>query len=168
VAERMSALAAQSFAVRAFAAQPFLRSLPAACITRLAETARHVSVPAGQRLFDEDSPARKFWIIDAGQVALDTLVPGVGRVVIERLGRSDVVGLSWLHAPYQFRYGAVTTQPLQAYEFDAVAVRAACEQDPELGYALLDRFLAVALRRLQTTRARLIEAKSPAVLAPGG
>jgi len=146
-------------------AQPFLRTLPADSITRLAETARHISVPAGHRLFDEDSPARKFWIIDAGQVALDALVPGVGRVVIERLGRGDVVGLSWLEPPYQFRYGAITTQPMQAYEFDAVAVRAACEQEPALGYALLNRFMAIALHRLQATRARLLEARSPAMSA---
>lgn len=143
-------------------AQSFLRTLPAEYIARLAELAHHVSFPAGYRLFDEDMPARKFWIIDAGQVALDALVPGVGRVVIERLGRGDVVGLSWLEPPYQFRYGAVTTQPMQAYEFDAVAVRAACQQDCALGYALLDRFLAVALRRLQATRARLIESRSSA------
>lgn len=153
--EQMSILGAQSF----------LRTLPADYITRLADLASHVSIPAGTRLFEEEMPARKFWIIDAGQVALDALVPGVGRVVIERLGRGDVVGLSWLEAPYQFRYGALATQPMQAYEFDAVAVRAACEQDPALGYALLDRFLAVALRRLQATRARLLEARSPALLA---
>jgi CRP/FNR family transcriptional regulator, cyclic AMP receptor protein len=155
VTEQMSALTALSF----------FRSLPPDRIARLAETACHISVPAGQRLFDEESPARKFWIIDAGQVALDTLVPGVGRVVIERLGRGDVVGLSWLQAPYQFRYGAVTTQRMQAYEFDAVAVRAACQQDPALGYALMDRFLAVALHRLQATRMRMIEARSPALAA---
>lgn len=147
-------------------AEPFLRTLPPDHIARLADLARHVSFPAGSRLFDEEMPARKFWIIDAGQVALDALVPGVGRVVIERLGRGDVVGLSWLESPYQFRYGAITTQPMQAHEFDAVAVRAACEQDPALGYALLNRFLAVALRRLQATRARLIEARSAA--APTG
>jgi hypothetical protein len=47
-----------------------------------------------------------------------------------------------------------------------VAVRAACDQDPALGYALLNRFLSVALRRLQATRARLIEARSAA--APTG
>jgi CRP/FNR family transcriptional regulator, cyclic AMP receptor protein len=146
-------------------AQPFLRTLPARCIERLAEIARHISVPAGHRLFDEDMPARKFWIIDAGQVALDALVPGVGRVVIERLGRGDVVGLSWLEPPYQFRYGAVTTQPLQAFEFDAVEVRAACEQDPALGYALLNRFIAIALHRLHVTRARLLEARSSAMPA---
>jgi CRP/FNR family transcriptional regulator, cyclic AMP receptor protein len=149
----------------ALAAQSFLRDLPGDCIVRLAEMARHVSVPAGHRLFDEDSPARKFWIIDAGQVALDALVPGVGRVVIERLGRGDVVGLSWLQVPFQFRYGAVTTQPMQAYEFDAVAVRTACEDDAALGYALLNRFMAVALHRLQATRARLMEARSSAIPA---
>lgn len=146
-------------------AQSFLRTLPADYKARLADLACHISVPAGTRLFGEDMPARRFWIIDAGQVALDALVPGVGMVVIERLGRGDVAGLSWLEAPYQYRYGAVTTQPMQAYEFDAAAVRAACEQDPALGYALLDRFLAVALRRLQATRARLLEARSPARLA---
>jgi hypothetical protein len=61
--EQKSALAAQlfaaqSFAPQSFAAQPFLRSLPPECIARLAETVRHVSVPAGHRLSDEDSPAR--------------------------------------------------------------------------------------------------------------
>jgi len=156
VTEQMSILGAQSF----------LRTLPADYKTRLADLASHVSFPAGYRLFDEEMPARKFWIIDAGQVALDALVPGVGRVVIERLGRGDVVGLSWLEPPYQFRYGAVATQPMQAYEFDAVAVRFACEQDPGLGYALMNRFLAVALHRLQATRARLNEARSAA--APTG
>lgn len=139
-------------------AQPFLRQLQASQIERLAACARHVSVPAGARLFDESAPARSFWLIDAGQVALDTLVPGTGRVVIEKLGRGDVLGLSWLAPPRQFKFGAVATQPLQAFEFDATAVRAACDADPALGYALLDRFLSVAAHRLQITRTRLIDA----------
>jgi len=141
-------------------AQPFLRRLPASYIAALAATARHISVPARHRLFDEGATARSFWLIDAGQIALDALVPGVGRVVMETLGRGDVVGLSWLHAPYQFTYGAVTTQPMQAFEFDAIAVRAACDADPGLGYALLDRFLSVAAHRLQATRARLVESRT--------
>src|ERR1700752_3794284 len=74
-------------------AEPFLRGLPSAYLERLASMSRHLSLPAQSRLFDEEIPARCFWIIDAGQVALDALVPGVGRVVIEKLGRGDVVGL---------------------------------------------------------------------------
>jgi len=143
-------------------AESFLRGLPPACLERLAATSRHICLPAEFRLFEEEMPARCFWIIDAGQVALDALVPGVGRVVIERLGRGDVVGLSWLQPPYQFRYGAVTTQPMQAFEFDAAQVRAACRDDPAFGYAVLDRFLAIANHRLQVTRARLLAALAAA------
>jgi len=139
-------------------AESFLRGLPPAYVERLASMSRHVSLPAQSRLFDEEMPARCFWIINAGQVALDALAPGVGRVVIEMLGRGDVVGLSWLEPPYQFRYGAVTTQPMQAFEFDAARVRAACHDDPAFGYAVLDRFLAVTYHRLQVTRGRLLRA----------
>lgn len=143
-------------------AESFLRGLERAYLERLASLSRHISLPAQSRLFDEEMPARCFWIIDAGQVALDALVPGAGRVVIEKLGRGDVVGLSWLEPPYQFRYGGVTTQPMQAFEFDAAKVRAACHDDPEFGYAVLDRFLVVAYHRLQVTRARLLRALAAA------
>ncbi len=139
-------------------AQPFLRGLPDDQLVRLAGLCTHVSVPAGQRLFEEGSTAGKFWIIDAGQVALDAIVPGHGRLVVERLGRNDVIGLSWMLPPYQWQYGAISTQAMQAYEFDAPAVRTACEADPVLGLELSRRFSAVALRRLQATRAQLLEA----------
>jgi CRP/FNR family transcriptional regulator, cyclic AMP receptor protein len=143
-------------------AQPFLRGLPQAQLAELAELCRHVTFAAGQRLFEEGSTADKFWIIDAGQVELDTNVPGQARVCIERLGRGDVVGLSWMLPPYLWQFGAVTTQPMQAFEFDARAVRAACDADPVLGYELSRRFSAVGVRRLQATRARLVESHAAA------
>jgi CRP/FNR family transcriptional regulator, cyclic AMP receptor protein len=139
-------------------AQPFLRGMPSAQLAELAELCEHVSIPSRQRLFDEGSRADRFWVIDAGQVTLDASVPGQGRVIIETLGRSDVIGLSWMLPPYQWRFGAVATQPTQAFVFDAPAVRAACDADPLLGYELSRRFSAVVVRRLQATRAQLIEA----------
>jgi len=138
-------------------AQPFLRGMPSAQLAVLAELCEHVSIPSCERLFDEGAQADRFWIIDAGQVTLDASVPGRGRVIIERLGRGDVIGLSWMLPPYQWRFGAVATQPTQAFVFDARAVRAACDADPLLGYELSRRFSAVVVNRLQATRARLIE-----------
>jgi CRP/FNR family transcriptional regulator, cyclic AMP receptor protein len=158
----MTEEAAMTEQVSIIGAESFLRGLEPAYLDRLASLSRHISLPAQSRLFDEEMPARCFWIIDAGQVALDALVPGAGRVVIEKLGRGDVVGLSWLEPPYQFRYGAVTTQPMQAFEFDAAKVRAACHDDPEFGYPVLERFLGVAYHRLQVTRTRLLRALAAA------
>jgi CRP/FNR family transcriptional regulator, cyclic AMP receptor protein len=141
-------------------ALPLLRGLPPEQIARLAPLARHVSLPRGYRLFEEGGSADRFWIVDAGEVALDVLVPGVGRLTIEMLGRGDVVGLSWIVPPYQWQFGAVCTQPMQAFEFDARAVRAACAEDPAFGYAIAMRFMAVTSHRLQVTRGRLLQARS--------
>jgi CRP/FNR family cyclic AMP-dependent transcriptional regulator len=138
----------------------FLRGLHHDHLTQLAAVSRHVTVPVGQRIFEEGAAADRFWLIEAGQVALDAMVPGNGRVIIEMLGRGDVLGLSWLLTPHQWRFGAVATQPMQAFEFDARAVRAACDGDPALGYELSRRFSVVMLRRLQATRARLLDASA--------
>jgi CRP/FNR family transcriptional regulator, cyclic AMP receptor protein len=148
------------------AAQPFMRGLSRDQVAVLAGLACHVSLPARVRLFEEGSTADKFWLIDAGRVALDAMVPGRGRVIIETLGRGDVIGLSWLLPPYQWRFGAVTTAPLQAFELDGRGVREACAADLGLGYELNRRFIAVLVRRLQATRDRLLEACAHPELLP--
>jgi CRP/FNR family transcriptional regulator, cyclic AMP receptor protein len=148
-------------------AQPFLRGLPDHSLDTLAALCQHVAVPSGRRLFDEDEHADRFWLIDAGQIVIDTMVPGRGRLVIETLGRGDVAGVSWLlPPPYLWRFGAVTTQPMQAFEFDARAVRAACDSDPCLGYELSLRVTGIVVRRLEATHARLIDAYTRSGLAP--
>jgi CRP/FNR family transcriptional regulator, cyclic AMP receptor protein len=149
------------------AAQPFLRGLPDHHLDTLAALCRHVALPSGRRLFDENEHAGRFWLIDAGQVVVDTMVPGRGRLVIETLGRGDVVGVSCLlQPPFLWRFGAVTTQPMQAFEFDGRGVRAACDSDPSLGYKLSRRVTGIVLRRLEATHARLIDAYARSGLVP--
>jgi CRP/FNR family cyclic AMP-dependent transcriptional regulator len=94
------------------------------------------------------------------------MVPGRGRVIVEQLGRGDVVGLSWLFPPFQWGFGAITAQPLQAFEFNGQAIRAECDQDPEFGREMLGRFLRVTLHRLQATRSRLLDASAHPELLP--
>lgn len=142
------------------AAHPFLRGMRDDHLTRLAAQCKHIEASMGLRLFDEGQTADRFWLIDAGQVTVDASVPGGGRLIIDTLGRGDVLGLSWLMPPFQWRFGAVATQFMQAFEFDAGAVRAACDDDPVLGYALCRRFSAVLVRRLQATRARMLDTRA--------
>jgi CRP-like cAMP-binding protein len=143
-------------------AQPFLRGMADGHLAKLATLCRHVAVPAHQRLIDEGAMADQFWLIDAGQVAIDTTVPGQGRLLIATLGRGDVVGLGWLLPPYRARLGAVTTQPMQAFEFDARAVRRACDEDSALGCELSRRALTVMADRLHAVHARLLETSARA------
>lgn len=67
----------------------------------LAAHAQPIKLPVWHRLCEEGGTADRFWLIEAGQVALDAFVPGDGRVIIENLGRGDAVGLSWLFPPYR-------------------------------------------------------------------
>jgi CRP/FNR family transcriptional regulator, cyclic AMP receptor protein len=137
--------------------QPFLHGIAPANAARLAGLGHAVRLPARHRLFEEGHTADRFWLIEAGQVALDAVVPGKGRMVIELLGRGDVVGLSWMLPPFRWGFGAITPQPLQAGAFDAKAVRAEIAGDPGFGQEMTERFLRVALKRLQATRSRLLD-----------
>jgi CRP/FNR family transcriptional regulator, cyclic AMP receptor protein len=143
-------------------AQPFLRGMADDHVAKLAALCTHIVVPAGQRVFEEGSMADRFWLIDAGQVTTDTVVPGGGRLTITVLGRGDVLNLSGLVPPYRTYVGAMASQPMQAYEFDAHAVRAACEEDPALGYELSKRVSRVLVRRLAAVHHRLIKASEHA------
>lgn len=139
------------------AAHPFVRGMKEEYIARLGQVTRYVSAPIRYRLFEEGGTADRFWLIEAGQVALDLHVPGHGPVIIETLGRGDVVGWSWLFPPFEWLLGAVTMQPMQAFVLDGRVVRAMCEADPGLGHELTRRLISVVVRRLQATRIRLLD-----------
>lgn len=141
---------------------PLLHVLPPDGRERLMQFAREVSFPAGTRVFEEGEPADRFWIVRTGSVNLDIQVAGRRSVVVESLGHGDLLGWSWLLPPYAWRMGAEAFTPVRAYEFDATAVRALCEADPDLGLAVTRRVLDVVARRLQATRLRLLDISGPA------
>ncbi|HUJ06445.1 MAG TPA: cyclic nucleotide-binding domain-containing protein [Streptosporangiaceae bacterium] len=139
------------------AAHDFLRGLRPAQVERLADAAVAVAVPAGHRFFEEGGRAAQFWLITSGHVALDLHVPGKAPIIIETLGRGDVVGLSWASPPREWQFGADAVQPTEAFEFDADEVIGICEGDHELGYQLARRLLAVASGRMHWSRIRMLD-----------
>jgi len=149
----------------ALAVHPFLHGLSRDHLAVLADAADDVTFPAQRRLFEDGGSATRFWLLQSGHVVLDLHVPGRGRMKIETIGMGELLGWSWLFPPYRWAFGAVTASPVEAFEFDARAVRACCESDPVLGYELTTRLAHVVAKRLQATRVRLITASSqPAAL----
>jgi CRP/FNR family cyclic AMP-dependent transcriptional regulator len=139
------------------ALHPFLNDLPSGWLYRLAMHGRMVQRHPGHRLFAEEAPADRFWLVRSGVVAIDFHVPGRGDIVIERVGSDGVVGWSWLLPPYRWSMGAVVAVECRAIEFDAAGVRQAIAEDPDLGREITARFLALTAERLRSARHRLIE-----------
>ena len=140
----------------ALAATPFLRGMLPSHLDALAATATDVTFAAGHRIFADGGFAASFWLIRSGHVTLDLLVPGEGPVAIDSIGIGGLLGWSWLFPPYQWAFGAVCASPVEAFEFDAAAVRVLCAADPALGHDLTTRLARVLAGRLQSTRTRLI------------
>lgn len=139
------------------AAQPFLKGLTPTQLDRLSFWTRRSFFHAGARLFEEGGRADRFWILREGHVTLDTHVPGQPDATVETLGPGAVLGWSWLFPPYRWHFGASAVDTTLAIELDGPGVRSLCEHDPELGYELVSRFMALVVERLQTTRLRLLD-----------
>lgn len=135
----------------------FLRGMAGRHLAVLARDCWVVPVRQGHRLFAEGDTARRFWLIRSGHIALDVHAPGDRQLIVETLGQGDLVGLSWLVRPYQWQFSATAVEDTMTFEFNADAVRAACESDTDLGYQLLRRVMSAASSRLQATRIRMLD-----------
>jgi CRP/FNR family cyclic AMP-dependent transcriptional regulator len=137
------------------AAHPFLRRMPRDRLGLLTVAACDVRFRARYRIFEDGGNATRFWLVQSGHVSLDLQVPGEGPVVIETIGMGELLGWSCQFPPYSWAFGAVAATPVEAFEFDAPAVREACAADAGLGYELNQRITG---QRLQATRIRLYPA----------
>ena len=136
---------------------PALAGLSAEHRALLADLAEAVAVPAGERIFDQGRPATACWLIRTGRVTLDAGQSAGPRYVVQTLGPGDVLGWSWLVAPYRWQLGATAVEPVTAVRLDAAAVRAAADRDPSFGYPFVSGLIAAVLPRLHGTRARLLD-----------
>ena len=123
----------------------------------LAGCARNQVFAAGERIMREGEPADAFYVIRHGAVALETVVPQRGPVVLQTLHDGELLGWSWLVPPYRTAFDARALGTTRALTFDGACLRGRCEADPALGYALLKLLSGVFVERLQDTRLRLLD-----------
>jgi CRP-like cAMP-binding protein len=96
-------------------------------------------------------------VIRHGSVAIELYSPPRGGVTIETLAPGEVLGWSWLLPPYRWHFDARALSQVRVTAFDGACLRRKCEEDPALGYELMQRFAQVMLERLQWTRLRLLD-----------
>jgi CRP/FNR family transcriptional regulator, cyclic AMP receptor protein len=139
------------------ARQEFFRDLDPGYLSLLVGCASNVRFPEGMFLFREGEPAQQFFLIREGKVALEIAAPGRGHLVVQTVGEGGLVGVSWLFPPYRYQFDGRAISPVRALALDGVCLRSHCEQDPRLGYELMQRFARVAVQRLQATRLQMLD-----------
>ena len=136
---------------------PLFHGLSDDSLELIAGCGSNVHFHEGEVLFREGDPADTFYVIRHGAVALEMFVPARGPVTIETMQSGEVLGWSWLFAPYRWQFDARALQDVRATGFDRACLRGKCDDDPQLGYDLMTRFAQVMTERLQWTRIRLLD-----------
>ena len=136
---------------------PIFQGMSPDAIDLLAGCATNIRFADDEMLFREGDDADVFYVIRHGRVALEPFVPTRGAVTIETVDPGEVVGWSWLFAPYRWHFDAKALGLVRATRFDAACLREKCERDPAFGYDLILRFTQVLIERLQWTRLRLLD-----------
>jgi CRP-like cAMP-binding protein len=133
------------------------RGLDTGYAALMVSCATNVRFRDGAYLFRERDPADRFFLIREGKVALEIATPGRHPVVVQTEGEGGVIGFSWLLEPHAWKFDARAIGSVRALALDGVCLRGKCDQDPRLGYALMQRFARVAVARLQATQIQLLD-----------
>jgi CRP/FNR family cyclic AMP-dependent transcriptional regulator len=119
--------------------------------------AKNVRFEPGQYLFHEGGPADYLYLLRHGRVGLEVVAPGRGAVTFQTLGPGEIVGVSWLIPPYRWAYDAKALELTRAIAMDATCLRRKCDEDHELGYELMMRFVPILVQRLHATRMQILD-----------
>jgi|GEM_PF-412630 len=139
------------------AQQPFFKDLSPNYLQLLAASALLMKFETGASIFEEGSPANRFYLILKGQVVLSSEMEDRNVIPIQTLGPGDDLGWSWLFPPYSTHFSARADEPTTAIFFYAIRLREQCEQDHELGFQIMKRIAEVATQSLRATQRRLMQ-----------
>jgi len=136
---------------------PFFGGMDEPYLQLFVDCASNVRFNAGETIFREGEDADKFYLIRQGKVALETSAPQRGSVIIQTLGEGEVLGWSWLVAPFRWRFNARVVEAVRAIALDGKCLRGRSEEDHDLGYELMKRAAQIMEQRLQATRLQLLD-----------
>ncbi len=137
--------------VEAIKDQGLLKNLDPHHLHKLAAFGLESSFESEHVIFQEQDVAGYFYLITSGSVVLEIVAPA-RHIPIQTLHQGDALGWSSLLGSGPRHFQARAISPVTAVAFDGAGVRAACEQDPRFGYAIMKRLLEVVAERLDASR----------------
>ena len=142
---------------RILSEHPFFEELDPEYLKLLVGCASNVRFELGSYLFRQGEEANQFYLLRHGRVAIEIKEPQCSPVVVETLEKDDVLGWSWLVAPHYWRSDGRAVEVTRAIALDGKCLRMKCEQNHDLGFELMKRFIGIVEQRLQSTRMQLLD-----------
>jgi CRP/FNR family transcriptional regulator, cyclic AMP receptor protein len=82
------------------ALHPFLAGMNREELALLTDCAIPVHFEKGQIIFREGEMANRFYLIETGKIVLESSEQLGNAVIIDTIGRGDLLGWSWMFPPY--------------------------------------------------------------------
>ena len=137
---------------------PFLSGLRENHLGAICAEAKEVDFQPGQIILREREPAFNAYLLTSGKVNIEVHSREYGReVVVDTVGAGEVLGWSWLFAPFCWHFQARAIEPSHAIVLDGALLMVRCEEDPQLGYTLMKRITQTLIRRVEAMRRRILE-----------
>jgi CRP/FNR family transcriptional regulator, cyclic AMP receptor protein len=139
------------------AEHPFFQGLASEYLELMRGCATNASYATDAYIFREGEPATHFYVVRRGKVAVEIAAAQLGIITIETIDAGEVLGWSWLFAPYRWHFSARAVDPTGITMLDGTCLREKCENDHDFGYELVKRTAGIIIERLQATRMQLID-----------
>lgn len=136
---------------------PFLHGLEEKHLEFLTGCASNLRFKAQEFLCREGEEASAAYLLRSGRVALEVDIPGQGSVEIQTVEEGEVLGFAWLFPPYRWQFDGRAVEPVRAIAFDGKCLREKCEEDHDLGYQMVKRFLQQINQRLDKARFQMLD-----------
>jgi len=136
----------------ALATHPFLKGIDDRLLTLLISGAHSFRFADGEIIGHAGNAANDFFLIQAGEVSIQALNEQREAQEVCRVPAGEVVGWSWVIAPYRWQFTCRAVGEVSGIRFNAQWLRSVCDEHADLGYAILRHLLAVVARRLSATR----------------
>ncbi|MGO9902735.1 MAG: Crp/Fnr family transcriptional regulator [Solirubrobacteraceae bacterium] len=136
---------------------PVFAGLKPEYVQLISSWGRLLDVDPDEYVLREGERAQTFYIIRRGAISLEVRGAGRASLVVDTKHEGDIVGWSWLFAPYRWQFDARTTEPCSLVAIEGTRLRDTCEADHEFGYQLMRRFASVVQQRLHYTRMQLLD-----------
>jgi CRP-like cAMP-binding protein len=139
---------------------PFFEGLDSEFTKLMVSCASNVRFKPGTYILKEGDPANTFYLIREGKVAVEVFAPPRQPIIVATLSVGELLGWSWLLPPFQWKFHARAIDGVRAIALDGKCLRTKCEENHDLGYAVLKRFAQIMEQRLEATRLQLLDVYS--------